>query len=109
MALPRDRPVVVTRNARMCHDLVSRNPLVGGHADDGAEAAPQPNAFRIVIHPFHGPSEGVDITDALVDAVVQVLWKLQGGNEPVNQLEARVLLEQAIGRRGGECDQQAST
>jgi hypothetical protein len=93
----------------MCNDPASRNPVVAGHADDGAEAGPQPKAFRIVIYPFHGPNEGIDVTDALVDGVAQVLWNLQGGNEPVNQLEARVLLEQALGWRSGECDQQAST
>lgn len=52
----------------------------------------------ITIYPFHGPREGVDVTDALVDAIAQVLWKLQGGNEPVNRVEAIILLERAMGR-----------
>jgi hypothetical protein len=52
--------------------------------------------LRITIHPFHGPAEGVDVTDALVSAIALVLWKLQGGNEPVNRLEAIVLLECAV-------------
>lgn len=52
--------------------------------------------FHVTIHPFHGPAEGVDVTDALVDAVALVLWKLQGGNEPINRLEAAVLLERAM-------------
>jgi hypothetical protein len=82
------------------------SPVDASHADGSAEPASPPNPFRIVIHPFHGPDEGVDVTDLLVDEVAQFLWKLQGGNEPVNQLEARVLLERAMGQRGGECDRQ---
>ena len=71
-------------------------------SDAGARDCPQagsPGApFRITIHPFHGPTEGVDVTDALVGAIALVLWKLHGGNEPVNRLEALVLLERAMGR-----------
>ncbi len=83
--------------------LPSGNPAGANHADDRARTASQSSAFRIVIHPFHGPREGVDVTDAIVDTVAQVLWKRQGGNEPVNQLEARVLLEQVMGQRDDEC------
>jgi hypothetical protein len=68
----------------------------------GARECPQPGSppapFRIRIHPFHGPAEGVDVTDALVGAIALVLWRLHGGNEPVNRLEALVLLERAMGR-----------
>ena len=53
--------------------------------------------LRVTIHPFHGPAEGVDVTDVLVAAIALVLWKLHGGNEPVNRLEATVLLERAMG------------
>jgi hypothetical protein len=55
--------------------------------------------YRVTIHPFHGPAEGVDVTDALVGAIALVLWKLHGGNEPVNRLEALVLLERAMKRQ----------
>lgn len=51
-----------------------------------------------MVYPFHGPAAGVDVTDALVDAIAHVLWTLQGGNEPVNRLEAAVLLERAMRR-----------
>jgi hypothetical protein len=40
--------------------------------------------------------EGVDVTDALVGAIALVLWKLHGGNDAVNRLEAAVLLERAL-------------
>lgn len=90
----------------MCDAPASGNPVDADRTDDGAASASQPNAFRIVIYPFHGPNEGVDVTDVLIDAVAQVLWKLQGGNEPVNQLEARVLLERAMGPQGDERQQE---
>ncbi len=71
-------------------------------SDAGARDRPQagsPRApFRVTIHPFHGPAAGVDVTDALVGAIALVLWKLHGGNEPVNRVEAVVLLERAMGR-----------
>lgn len=55
-----------------------------------------PAPFCVRIHPFHGPVEGVDVTDALVGAIALVLWKLHGGNDAVNRLEAAVLLERAL-------------
>lgn len=86
-----------------------RKHVGASHADGKAGPASQPNALRIVIHPFHSPDKGVDVTQVLVDAVAQVLWKLQGGNEPVNQLEARVLLERAMTGRGSACDEEKAT
>jgi hypothetical protein len=55
--------------------------------------------LRVVIYPVHGPDEGVDVTEALVEAIAMILWKLQGGNEPVNRLEAEMLLEKAVANR----------
>jgi hypothetical protein len=62
--------------------------------DPGAPPAP----FRVTVHPIHGPAGGVDVTEALVTAITHVLWKLYGGNEPVNRVEATVLLERAMKR-----------
>jgi hypothetical protein len=74
----------------------------GSPSDDEVRGCPQADSprapLRVMIHPFHGPAEGVDVTDALVSAIALVLWKLQGGNEPVNRLEASVLLERALAR-----------
>lgn len=69
-----------------------------GPANAGAGIGSRNSVFRIVVHPYHGPRDGVDVTEILVDAVAQVLWKLQGGSESTNRLEARALLEQAMGR-----------
>ena len=69
-------------------------------SDAGAQGCQQRDArrepLRVVIYPFHGPNEGIDIADALLDTIAMILWKLQGGNEPVNRLEASVLLERAM-------------
>lgn len=84
---------------RTDHEVSGRPGL---RSEAGARDCPQDEAprasFRVTIHPFHGPADGVDVTDALVDAIAHVLWKLQGGNEPVNRVEAIVLLERAMKR-----------
>jgi hypothetical protein len=69
---------------------------------DGSQGGLPRAPLRVTIHPLHGPTEGVDVTDALVGAVALVLWKLQGGNDPVNRLEATVLLERAMRSCGTE-------
>ena len=52
--------------------------------------------LRLVIHPIHGPVGGVDVTEAVVDAIARILWRLHGGNAPVNRLEATALLDRAM-------------
>ena len=79
----------------MGNDQNSRRPKAKGRKQPGSRREP----LRVVIHPVHGPGEGVDVTKALVDAVAMVLWKLQGGNESVNRLEAEMLLEKAMVNR----------
>ena len=79
----------------------------GAAARDCPPAGSPRAPFRVTIHPFHGPAEGVDVTDPLVGAIALVLWKLHGGNEPVNRVEATVLLERAMERQAtgteGQC------
>ena len=71
----------------------------GAAARDCPPAGSPRAPFRVTIHPFHGPAEGVDVTDALVGAIALALWKLHGGTEPVNRLESLVLLERAMERQ----------
>jgi hypothetical protein len=68
----------------------------GPGARDRRRADSRPDPLRVVIYPVHGPDAGIDVTSALVDTIAMVLWKLQGGNEPVNRLEAVMLLERAM-------------
>ena len=51
---------------------------------------------RIVIRPFFGPMEGLDVTDVLVSAVARELSRQYGGNEALNRLEAERLLFDAL-------------
>ncbi|MHC4063869.1 MAG: hypothetical protein ACYSUQ_04100 [Planctomycetota bacterium] len=71
----------------------------GPGARDRCPADSRREPFSVVIYPVHGPDEGIDVTSALVDTIAMILWKLQGGNEPVNQLEAVMLLEGAMAGR----------
>lgn len=76
----------------MDNDPVPRRRKAAGPLQPGSRREP----LRVVIYPVHGPDEGVDVTNALVEAIAMILWKLQGGNEPVNRLEAEMLLEKAM-------------
>jgi hypothetical protein len=71
----------------------------GPGARELCRAGSRREPFSVVIYPVHGPNEGIDVTSALVDTIAMILWKLQGGNEPVNQLEAVMLLERAVAGR----------
>ena len=73
-------------------------PRAGAEARDCPPVRSPCPPLCVMIYPFHGPAGGVDVTDALVGAIALVLWKLHGGNEPVNRLEAIILLERAMER-----------
>jgi hypothetical protein len=79
----------------MDNDLTPRRRREGGFVPPGS----RPEPLRVVIYPVHGPDEGIDVTKSLVEAIAMILWKLQGGNEPVNRLEAEMLLERAMVNR----------
>jgi hypothetical protein len=57
-----------------------------------APAAPAP--LRIVLKPYLGPREGLDVTEAITRTVAQELWKLHGGNDVMNWLEAERLVQE---------------
>ena len=64
--------------------------------EGASEAVRSRRPFRCVIYPRHGPLEGVDVSEVLVDAIARILWRLHGGNAPVNRLEATALLDRAM-------------
>jgi hypothetical protein len=80
----------------MDNNPTARRPEDVGPVQPGSRREP----LRVVIYPVHGPDKGIDVTKALVEAIAMILWKLQGGNEPVNRLEAEMLLERALVSRG---------
>jgi len=77
--------------------LVDNDPTLRRFKRDGpVQPRSRREPLRVVIYPVHGPDEGVDVTETLVETIAMILWKLQGGNEPVNRLEAEMLLEKAM-------------
>jgi hypothetical protein len=82
----------------------SRPSRSGATARDCSQPDTRGPPLRVIIYPLHGPEEGVDVTNALVDTIAMILWKLQGGNDPVNRLEARMLLERAFADGHGTQD-----
>jgi hypothetical protein len=76
---------------------MANNPTSRRRADEAfAKPGSRGDPLRVVIYPVHGPDEGIDVTGVLVEAIALALWKVQGGNEPVNRLEAEMLLERAL-------------
>lgn len=51
---------------------------------------------RIVIHPEEGPAEGIDVTQGVVGVIASELWRLRGGNDVLNWIEAERLLIHAL-------------
>ncbi len=62
---------------------------------------------RIVIHPEEGPAEGIDVTQGVVGVIASELWRLRGGNDVLNWIEAERLLIHAL-LAGLECDRESA-
>lgn len=56
--------------------------------------------MRLVIHPLSDPQREVDVTRRLVAAIAAELWRLYGGNEKLNWIEAEGHLEHALRKAG---------
>lgn len=52
--------------------------------------------MRIVIHPVADPGSELDLTNRLVEAIAQELWRVYGDDEDVNRLEAERQLEEIV-------------
>lgn len=52
--------------------------------------------MRITIRPLADPGRELDITRTLVSAIAAELWRLYGGNETLNWLEAERHLQRII-------------
>jgi len=59
----------------------------------------EPEGLRIHIRPLYGSARSLDVTEALIEALARQLWRLHGGNETANRVEALLLLEQLVGAR----------
>jgi hypothetical protein len=61
--------------------------------------------MKIIIHPVVDPRREIDLTNRLVAAIAEELWRLYGGNERLNWLEAERHLERIVGEAQREAAQ----
>ncbi len=72
------------------------------------ETAPPPATGRIIVHPEEGPPEGLDVTQGVIGIIASELWRLRGGNDVLNWIEAERLLIHAL-LAGLDCDRETAT
>ncbi len=53
--------------------------------------------MKLVIRPIQNPHREIDVTHRLVSAIAAELWRLYGGNEELNWLEAELHLGRMVG------------
>lgn len=53
--------------------------------------------MKVLVRPVAGPQREIDITHRLVAAIAEELWRLYGGNEQLNWLEAELHLRRIVG------------
>lgn len=103
-ALPRNRDAARGITVRMIQTAPtpSRRARPSIRFPRRGEASRSPNAARaalpgqIVIHPEEGPAEGIDVTQGVVGVIASELWRLRGGNDVLNWIEAERLLIHAL-------------
>ena len=61
--------------------------------------------MKVVVRPVIDPQAEIDLTHRLVSAIAEELWKLYGGNEHLNWLEAERHLQRLIGGARDEADE----
>jgi hypothetical protein len=52
--------------------------------------------MRVTIRPVLDPAQEIDVTDRLVAAIAGELWRLYGGNDKLNWLEAELHLQTIV-------------
>lgn len=60
--------------------------------------------MRIVIRPVVDRQREIDLTQRLIAAIAEELWRLYGGNEQLNWLEAEMHLKRVVGEARAEAD-----
>lgn len=58
--------------------------------------------MKLVIRPIQDRQRELDVTHRLVSAIADELWKLYGGNDQLNWLEAELHLQRIVGRARAE-------
>lgn len=58
--------------------------------------------MRIVVRPVADPQREIDLTHSLVSAIAEELWRMHGGNQQLNWLEAERHLQRIVGEARAE-------
>jgi len=58
--------------------------------------------MRIIIRPIMDRQREIDLTQRLIAAIAEELWRLYGGNEQLNWLEAEMHLQRIVGETRAE-------
>lgn len=60
--------------------------------------------MRIIIRPVADRQREIDLTQRLIATIAEELWRLYGGNEQLNWLEAEMHLKRIIGEARAEAE-----
>lgn len=60
--------------------------------------------MKIIVRPAVDPQHEIDLTHRLTAAVAEELWRLFGGNEQLNWLEAELHLQRIVGAARAEAE-----
>jgi hypothetical protein len=63
--------------------------------------------MRIIVRPLSDPQREIDLTDRLVAAIAEELWRLYGGNDRLNWLEAERHLAAIVGQARADAPETA--
>lgn len=58
--------------------------------------------MKLAIRPIQDPHRELDVTRGLVSAIAEELWRLYGGNDELNWLEAELHLRRIVGEARAE-------
>jgi hypothetical protein len=58
--------------------------------------------MKVIVRPVTDPECEIDITQRLVAAIAEELWRLYGGNDELNWIEAECHLERIVGAARAE-------
>lgn len=63
--------------------------------------------MKIIVRPILDPQREIDLTHRLVAAIAEELWRLFGGNDALNWIEAERHLQQIVAQARVEADETA--
>lgn len=70
--------------------------------------------MRVVVHPMLEPERQIDLTERLIAAIAEELWRTHGGNDQLNWIEAEAHLRRIVrpetlelAAAGGGCSDEA--